>query len=162
MLKFREDISDHAKGVIIGNQSRAVLISDLVEACEKNGYDVERLSDECFYRCGVAHSKDAEGDNPDDFVRFMTSGNVEVFDKEVVKLDPDHSVARFHYCPLCAKWEEMGLPQERITYLCDLASKSDYGRASNFKNVDLSFPKRLSCGDPYCELDAKAKKVPEK
>lgn len=157
MLKMKENISEHAKGVIIGNQSRAVLISDIVETCEKNGYDIDLVANSCFYKGGVDASRDAEGDNPDDFVRFMTAGNVEVFDKEVVQLDPELSVARFHYCPLVAKWEEMGLSQERITYLCDLAGRSDYGRASNFKNVDLSFPKRLSCGDPYCELVAKAK-----
>lgn len=157
MAKYREDISEKAKGIIEGMETRAVLISDLITACEELGYDVETISDKCFYACGVAASKEIDGDNPDEFVRFMTDGNVEVFDKEVIKLDPKHSVARFHYCPLSAKWEEMGLPRERVRYLCDLAHKSDYGRASNFKNVVLTFPKRLSCGDAYCELDAKAK-----
>ncbi len=157
MCKRKEDVSEFTKGMILGTQGRAVLISDLISACTKRGLDVDGITDDCFFKCGVEASKDAVGDNPDDFIRFMTSVNVELFDKEVVSLDPKHSVARFHYCPLYAKWKDMGLPPETIDNLCNLANKSDYGRASNFKNVELSFPKRLGGGDEYCELDARLK-----
>lgn len=157
MCVLKDSCSDYAKGVVAGSKSRGRLIADLTKACEDLGYDVEALTDRCIYPGGAAASAKAAGDNPDDFIRFMTAINCEVFDKEVVKLEPEHSVARFHYCPLYAAWKEMGLPPERIAYLCDLASKSDYGRASNFKHVTLTFPKRLADGDAYCELDAKWK-----
>ena len=157
MSRNLEELSDLTKGMIIGDQGRAVLISDLVCSCEMHGLDVETITDDCFFSFGVEASKDVDGDNPDDFIRFMTATNVELFDKEIVKLSPEHSVARFHYCPLYAKWKDMGLPLERITYLCDIASKADYGRASNFKNTEFTFPNRLACGDEYCELDAKFK-----
>ena len=147
MCKIKGEISDYTKGLIIGNQGRAVLISDLVSSCEKFGLDVDAITDACFFAAGVEASKDAEGDNPMDFIRFMTSLNVELFDKEIVKLSPEHSVARFHYCPLYAKWKDMGLPEETIDNLCNLANKSDFGRASNFKNVVLTFPKRLGKGE---------------
>jgi len=129
----------------------------MAQACEELGYDVEALTDKCIYSSGVTASAGAAGDDPDEFVRFMTAENVEVFDKEVVQLQPEHSVARFHFCPLWAAWKEMGLSPERIARLCDLACKSDYGRASNFKNTVLTFPKRLACGDEYCQLDARKK-----
>lgn len=155
MCKIKDEWSDYSKGVIAGSKGRGALIAAMVDACAELGIDVEALTDKCIYPSGVAASKNASGDEPDDFIRFMTAVNCEVFDKEVVKLDPEHSIARFHYCPLYAAWKEMGLPPEKISYLCDLASKSDYGRASNFKNVVLTFPKRLADGDEYCELDAR-------
>lgn len=157
MCVMKETCPDFARGVVAGSKSRGVLIEHMVKACEELGYDVEALTDRCIYPSGVAASAKALGDDPDDFIRFMTAINVDVFDKEVIQLDPEHSVARFHFCPLYAAWKEMGLPPERISYLCDLASKADYGRASNFENVELTFPKRLADGDAYCELDAKRK-----
>ena len=149
--------SDMAEGFIAGTRLRAMLINSLVDACGELDIDIEALSDKCFFLSGAGESLDAPGDNPDDFIRFMTKKNInfEVFQKEVVKLDPVHSVARFHSCPLYTAWKNAGLPAERIAYLCDLACKADQGRASNFKNVELTFPKRLAQGDPYCELDAK-------
>jgi hypothetical protein len=159
MGKLEKELSDMAKGIIAGTKTRANLISSMVCACEELGIDVEALTDRCIYPSGVVASKNVPGDNPDDFIKFMAAqnANFEVFQKEIIKLNPKHSIARFHYCPLYAAWKEEGLPLERITYLCDLASKSDYGRASNFKNVTLTFPKRLAAGDEYCELDAKYK-----
>ncbi len=159
MCRVEKELSDMAKGIIGATKARANLISDLVCACEEMGIDVEALTDKCIYPSGVEASSNAQGDNPDDFVKFMTApnANFEVFAKEVVKLDPAHSVARFHQCPLYSAWKEKGLPLERITYLCDIANKSDFGRASNFKHVELTFPKRLAAGDAYCELDAKYK-----
>lgn len=157
MCVLKDGCSDFTRGFVAANKARAALIASMVEACEELGYDVEALTDRCIYPSGVEASDNAPGDGPDDFVRYMTAGNVEIFDKEVVQLDPEHSVARFHFCPLWAAWKEMGLPQERISYLCNLANKADYGRASNFKNTVLSFPKRLGAGDAYCELDARKK-----
>lgn len=155
MCKVKNEISDFTKGLIAGNHGRAILISELISSCEKHGIEVDSIADDCFFKLGAEASKGAHGDGPEDFIRFMTAANVELFDKEIIKLDPEHSVARFHYCPLYAAWKEMGLPTERIEYLCDVASKADYGRASNFKNTVLSFPKKLAYGDDYCELDAK-------
>lgn len=156
-MYVKQDCSEFAKGVIAGSKVRGVLIAQMAQACEELGYDADLLTDRCIYPSGAAASAGALGDDPDDFVRFMTAENIDVFSKEVVQLDPEHSIARFHFCPLWAAWKEMGLSPERITYLCDLACKSDYGRASNFKHTVLTFPKRLAAGDAYCELDARKK-----
>lgn len=158
MCMMKETISELSKGMIIGHKSRAKLISQLMDALEEMQVDeetVKTLVEKVFFRAGAEDSKDYEGDDPDDFIRFMTRINMEVFDKEIIKTDKDHSVVRFHYCPLHAAWCEMGLPPERIKYLCDVAGRSDYGRASNFKNIKFEMTKRLAAGDPYCELDAK-------
>lgn len=154
-----KNFSDLAKGVVMGTRLRAMMINSLVDACQDLGIDIEMLADKCFYLSGARESMGVPGDNPDDFIRFMTAENTnfEVFQKEVVQLDADHSIARFHNCPLYTAWKNAGLPMERISYLCDLASRADQGRASNFKNVTLTFPKRLAKGDDYCELDARRK-----
>ncbi len=156
----KKEFSDFARGVISATRIRAMLINRLVDACEELGIDVDALTDRCIYLSGADESVGAPGEGPEDFVRFMTmdNPNFEVFQKEVVQLEPEHSVARFHNCPLYTAWKNAGLPPERITYLCDLACKADFGRASNFSEVILTFPKRLAAGDDYCELDAKRKK----
>lgn len=155
MRRQNGELSEYTRGLIEGNGTRAVLIAKLAQACEEHGIDMGPIAHDCFFQAGAEASKDAPGDGPDDFIRFMTSMNNELFDKEVILLEPDHAVARFHFCPLYAKWKQMGLPPQRIDALCRLANLSDCGRASNFRDVELTFPKRLGGGDEYCELDAR-------
>ncbi len=156
MCALYEEFSDLEKGFELGTYSRADLILRIVEGAEKLGLDVEALTDNTVFDMGAAGSKGAEGDNPDDFIRYMTMPGIasKVYAMEAVKLEKEHSIAHIHHCPLVEKWKQLGLSPEKIEYLCYTANKADLGRASNFKNVELTFPKRIGAGDEYCELNA--------
>lgn len=152
-------ISGEAKGIIIGNNDRALWLHLLIEAAEHQNTDIEKLTDEALYRYGVESFSKLKARNARDFVGIMSApGSMrEVFDAEAVKMDEDHAIGRFHFCPLVYAWQKYGLSDERIDYLCQLACKGDYGRASNFP-IKLTFTKQISKGDPYCELDVVTKK----
>ena len=72
MCKLKNEISDFTKGLIAGNQGRAILISELISSCEKHGIQVDSIADDCFFKLGAEASKGAEGDGPEDFIKFMT------------------------------------------------------------------------------------------
>lgn len=155
-----ENLSDLEKGFEMGTYSRADLIYRIVEGAKKLGLDPDQLTDTILFDMGAAGTANVPGDGPDDFIRFMTTPGVgaNVYGMEAIKLEKDHAVAHFHHCPLVAKWQQLGLDPEQIDYLCITANKADLGRASNFKNVELTFPKRIGAGDEYCELNATLKK----
>lgn len=154
-----DKLTELEKGFELGTYSRADLILRIVEGAEKLGLDVEAVTDAMIFSMGAAGMAGVPGDNPDDFIGAMTrpgvSGNV--FGMEAVKVEKDHAVAHIHHCPLVEKWKQMGLSPEKIDRLCMIANKADLGRASNFKNVKLTFPKRIGAGDEYCELNATLK-----
>lgn len=154
-----ENLTEFEKGFEMGTYSRADLLYHMVAGAEELGLDAEALTDVVLFNMGAASTANATGDGPDDFIRVMTAPGVgaNVYGMEAVKLEPDHAVAHFHHCPLVAKWKSLGLSPERIDQLCVIANKADLGRASNFKNVELTFPKRIGAGDAYCELNATLK-----
>lgn len=156
MCWLYESLSDMEKGFENGTYSRADLLYHLVAGAEKLGIDPEILTDTVLFDMGADGMKGAQGENPDDFLGLMSAPGVgsNVYGMERIKLTAKESVIRFHHCPLQAKWEKMGLSKERINQLCNIANKADLGRASNFKHVELSFPKRIGGGDEYCELHA--------
>lgn len=152
-----ESLSKEAHGLKAGIADRAIWFHLLVEAAEKQGVDIEKLTDDAIFQFGVNLYKDKKVENAEDFVKLMTEEGPgrEVFAQEVISLDENHSVAHFHHCPLVEAWKNYGLSDERVSYLCRLAGKGDFGRASNFKNIEISFPKKIGDGDEVCELDVK-------
>ncbi|MBO5371889.1 MAG: L-2-amino-thiazoline-4-carboxylic acid hydrolase [Lachnospiraceae bacterium] len=155
MSNLCEKISKEAQGLKAGITDRAIWFHLLVEAAEKQGVDIEKLTDDAIFTFGVNLYKDKKVENAADFVALMTEEGPgrEAFAQEVISLDKDHAVAHFHKCPLVEAWKNYGLSDERVAYLCRLASKGDFGRASNFDNIKISFPKKIANGDAVCELD---------
>lgn len=150
-----EKLTKEAQGLRAGITDRAIWFHLLVEAAEKQGVDIEKLTDDAIFKFGVNLYKDKTVNDAADFVKLMTAEGPgkEVFAQEVIKLEENHSIAHFHNCPLVEAWKGYGLSDERIKYLCHLAGKGDFGRASNFENIQISFPKKIGNGDEVCELD---------
>ncbi|MBU3804163.1 MAG: L-2-amino-thiazoline-4-carboxylic acid hydrolase [Candidatus Cellulosilyticum pullistercoris] len=159
MGSFCKQVSEEAKGLIAGISDRAIWFHLLIEAAEKQNVDIEKLTDEAIFTYGVNLYQDKVANNAREFVELMTEEGPgrEAFKQEVVKADENESIAYFHSCPLVAAWKKYGLSDERIHYLCDLASKGDFGRVSNFPNINIEFPKKIGYGDDYCELVATIK-----
>ena len=154
-MSLCKEISEEAKGLKAGIADRAIWFHLLVEAAEKQEVDIEKLTDDAIFTFGVNLYKAKKAETAADFVALMTEPGAghEAFGQEVILSEPDHAVAHFHACPLVEAWKNYGLSNERIAYLCDLASKGDFGRASNFPQLQISFPKKIAHGDVVCELD---------
>lgn len=159
MSSLCEKLQAEAKGLKDGITDRAVWFHLLIAAAEKQNVDIEQLTDDAIFLFGANLFQDKKAETAADFVNLMTvpGAGHEAFDQEVIELGDEHSVAHFHACPLVEAWKNYGLSPERIAYLCDLASKGDFGRASNFPHLEISFPQKIAHGDPVCELDVKRK-----
>ena len=153
-------LSPEAKGLNNGCAQRAAWFHRLLAAAEAQGCDIEKLTDDAIFTFGAEAVPENAGNEPRDFLHFMTVNPVfhELFGKETVEASDDHCVIHFHNCPLVSAWKKQGLPPERIDRLCDLANKGDFGKAAQFKNVELTIPKRLGAGDEYCVLCIDRKK----
>ena len=149
-----EKLSPEAKGLNNGCAQRAVWFDRLLKAASAQGCDIEQLTDDAIFTFGADSVSPDAGDEPRDFLKFMTANPVffELFGKEVIEESDDHCVIHFHNCPLVSAWKAQGLEAERVDRLCDLANKGDYGKAAQFENVELTIPKRLGAGDDYCVL----------
>ena len=152
--------SEMVQGLYMGIRQRAIWFHLLLEAAEAQGCDIEKLTDDAIFPYGVGVSANEPGDDPKDMLHhFCGQGPFwEMFEKEIICEEDDLCISHFHRCPLVDAWREYGLDDARIDQLCNLANKGDFGRASNFKNACLDFPKRLGGGDDYCELYITRKK----
>lgn len=156
-MSLCKELSKEAQGLKAGIADRAIWFHLLIAAAEKQNVDIEQLTDDAIFTFGANLYKDLSAEKASDFVHLMTSPGAgrEAFAQEVVLDEEDHAVAHFHACPLVEAWKKYGLSAERIRYLCDLASKGDFGRASNFPSIEISFPKKIAYGDEVCELNVK-------
>lgn len=147
-------LSPEARGLNHGVAQRAAWFDRLLKAAGEQGCDIEKLTDDAIFSFGQEAVAEGTGENPQDFLKFMTGDKVffELFGKEIIEDTEEHCKVRFHNCPLVSAWKKQGVAPERIDLLCDLANKGDFGKADRFKNVKLTIPKRLGGGDAYCEL----------
>ncbi|MDO4523294.1 MAG: L-2-amino-thiazoline-4-carboxylic acid hydrolase [Eubacteriales bacterium] len=155
MSNICKELSEGAKGLAAGIADRAVWFHLLVQAAENQKVDIDKFTDDAIFTFGKNLFSDKKAETAADFVNLMTEPGIgrEAFAQEVILDGEDHAIAHFHACPLVQAWKAYGLSDERVAYLCDLASKGDFGRASNFPNLEISFPKKIAHGDEVCELD---------
>ncbi len=150
------ELSDEAKGLRNGIRDRAIWFHLLLEAAERQGADVEKMTDEAIFRFGqeVYEERAKTIKTPGDFATAMTwpVPNQQVFQSEVVSVEEDRAIAHFHSCPLVDAWRDYGLSSERVSRLCQLARKGDFGRISDIPGLKLEFPKLIADGDDVCEL----------
>ena len=75
-------------------------------------------------KCGLYHAdvRFAPFTSMDDFDEvFQSEPAKSVFEMETIEKDKDTLSIDFHYCPLVEAWKKLGLPQDEISALCDIA-----------------------------------------
>lgn len=75
-----------------------------------------------------------------------------IFEMEEVLKTDDHYHLNFHYCPLVTAWQQLGLPDDEIALLCDIAMNGDRGIASAYDDFTFSLGKTIAQGHPHCEI----------
>lgn len=150
------NVEAEAQGFKAGIRDRAIWFHLLLEAAERQGADIEKMTDEAIFRFGrEVFLERAQGmKDPVDFAQAMTypAKNQMVFGSEVISADADQAIVYFHSCPLVEAWKEYGLSAERVAELCRLARKSDFGRVDTIPGLKLDFAQLIGDGDEVCEL----------
>tara|TARA_B100000959_G_scaffold160783_1_gene168364 strand:- start:1823 stop:2311 length:489 start_codon:yes stop_codon:yes gene_type:complete len=97
----------------------------------------------------LADKKDFKG-IADEFIRTSVC-NGEVFKPSVNKVDNKSTVIDMKGCPLVEAWQEMGLSDEEVTKMCEIANATDYGKYEGM-GFKLTIESTLAKGEDKCRL----------
>lgn len=135
-------------------EHRAVWAALLIEEAKKRGLDLE-FAHEAIRKCGVFHgeNKYTKTDDLKEFApEFANPNVVEVFEMELLENSSEHLHVDFHYCPLVEAWQKLGLPEEELPELCDIAMDGDRGIISTFDSFTFELGKTIAKGDDVCQI----------
>ena len=134
-------------------EHRATWFALLLEEAEKRGLGPEFARD-AIRRCGVFHgmTKYPRTDDLDEFEKCFVNPLVEgAFRMEPERTETTLKVS-FHACPLVAAWRKLGVPEEKLPLLCDIAMDGDRGVASTYPDLKFTLGKTIAQGNPVCEI----------
>lgn len=106
-------------------------------------------------KCGLYHAdvKFAPFTSMDAFDEvFQSEPAKSVFEMETIEKDDDTLSIDFHYCPLVEAWKKLGLPQDEISALCDIAMDGDRGIIEGLGCLKFDLPKTIANGDDVCQI----------
>ena len=137
-------------------EHRATWMGLLIDEAKKAGLSTE-FAHKAIMRCGCFHglNKYSRTDDLTKFApEFANPDVVDIFEMEILKNDKNTLNIDFHYCPLLAAWRKLGLPEEDMPELCDIAMDGDRGIISTYADEGFSFQlgKTLAKGDNVCEI----------
>lgn len=76
---------------------------------------------------------------PEAFIEKHARGsNPAVFEKEIPDTDTEEKIFRMHYCALKAAWEKVGVSEEELDLLCDIAMEGDKARSKGGLDIEIS------------------------
>jgi hypothetical protein len=97
----------------------------------------------------LADKKDFKG-IADEFIRTSVC-NGEIFKPTITKADKQSAVVDMKGCPLVEAWQEMGLSEEEVTEMCEIANATDYGKYEGM-GFKLTIESTLAKGEEKCRL----------
>lgn len=135
-------------------EHRAMWLALLVEEAEKKGLSAQDFAPTAIFNCGCFQGKNLNNGTTS-FKRLKKNlfnrPAQWMFEMKIKECDDDKLSIDFHYCPLVKAWQKMGLSDERIAELCDIAMCGDRGIASQFGGK-LDLPKVIAKGDDICQI----------
>ena len=136
-------------------EHRALWMALMVDEARKRG-----LSDEfavaAIRRCGHIHGDrhtHASGTTSLTGLRdtVFTEGAQRIFEMDLRTVDDDLLEVDFHYCPLVKAWQKLGLSDEEMARLCDIAMEGDRGIAE-IHGCELDLDATIANGDGACKI----------
>ncbi len=149
----KDERTDLLRGAI---EHRATWFALLLDSAVKNGLDPE-FAREAIFSCGVFHGMN-KYPNTKDLTEFKNAfanpDVVGVFEMDV-KNDEKNLDIDFHYCPLVAAWQKLGIPEQDFPLLCDIAMDGDRGIISTYENFEFFLGDTIAKGGDVCEIRIK-------
>lgn len=139
-------------------EHRATWFYLLLDEARKKGLDMETIGRAAIYNCGCFHGEDKlnrceEPENLKSFLKvFADETGQKVFEMEIIENTEDKLYIDFHYCPLVAAWKKLGVEDEELPVLCDIAMDGDRGICSKFTGYEFSLGKVIAKGEGICEI----------
>lgn len=132
----------------------AMIYQEMIDAGIEN---TEQILRKAIFKYGLnkgAGVKNAVQD-PQDMRQFAektpSPTGRKTFNMDEIHALYDEVPITFNYCPLVAAWEKLGLDEETIELLCDIAMDGDRGLAEAM-GFDLDISDTIAKGCKTCEL----------
>lgn len=141
-------------------EHRATWFYFLLDEAKKLGIDWEELGRDAIFRCGAFHGteKFPKADTAEEFSRFFPGEMAEkVFEMKIKKSPPNCLEIEFHYCPLVAAWQKLGVSAKEIDTLCDMAMEGDRGIIASFPKLEMELGETIAGGSDHCRLTIRSK-----
>lgn len=140
-------------------EHRATWFHLLLDEMEKSGRGMEKIGRAAIFRCGCFHGDEKMLKNckdPKDMREFLKvfadETGQKVFEMEILENTKDKLYIDFHYCPLVAAWQKLGLAEDKIPLLCDIAMDGDRGIISRFDSYHFQLDGTIAKGEPVCKI----------
>ena len=136
---------------------RASTMSYMIDEAKKRGID-DQFAWDAVYRYGQELGQEMfrEIKDPTDMLEFAqhfgTGHHTDIYEMERVACDEDRLYIDFHYCPLVAAWQKLGLPESEMPELCDIAMDGDRGIISTFPKFSFELGETIAKGDDVCQI----------
>ena len=134
-------------------EHRATWFYLMIEAAKKKGLDAS-FAREAVFNCGCFHgeNKYPRTDDIKTFSDAFANENVvRIFEMDVRTTDRALDI-EFHYCPLVEAWKKLGVSDEDMPELCDIAMEGDRGIVSRYGAFDFKLGKTIAQGNRVCEI----------
>ena len=135
-------------------EHRAIWCGLLIDEARKAGLSTE-FAHNAIRRRGVFHGtqKLPQTDDLKVFAEaFANEDVINSFEMEILENDGQHLYIDFHYCPLVSGWVKVGVPEEELEELCDIAMDGDRGIVDTHPNWEFELGKTIAKGDDVCEI----------
>ncbi len=135
-------------------EHRATWMALLINAAMEKGLD-ESFAHEAILKCGMFHGdhKFTKTEDLQAFSKeFANPDVINTFEMDVFENDGKKLSIDFHYCPLVKAWQKLGLPEDEMPMLCDIAMDGDRGIISTFPKFEFELGKTIAKGDDVCEI----------
>ena len=160
MSKIKNEAAIHEEKIELARaciEHRATWMALTYAEMEKAGADAEKITRAAVKKCGNIHGLRFRGQckNPEDLTDFcgvfLAPDGRKMFEMDVFGVDRDNVKAEFHYCALVNAWKKLGLDDDRIALLCDIAMDGDRGIAESM-GITLDLTDTIAKGCPNCKL----------
>lgn len=124
---------------------------------KKQGADMEAILRKAIHEIGIEQAKALPmyQDGTVTVKKFSDywylRGYKDVFVKSRPCDEEDRFTIELGYCPLVKQWQDMGLSDEEIDLLCDIAMEGDRGEAETL-GMKMDLEKTIGRGDGVCRL----------
>jgi len=102
----------------------------------------------------LAEKKDFKG-IADEFIKTSVC-NGQLFKPSVHKVDNKSTIIDMEGCPLVEAWRKMGLSEEEVAKMCEIANATDYGKYEGM-GLKLTIESTLAKGEEKCRLKIEEK-----
>lgn len=162
MIKiFNEPSIDQpdVNGIRNAIEHRATWFYLILDEVRKNGLNMEKIGRAAINNCGCFHGSEKMLKNCRDindmkeFFKVFADETVQkVFEMEILESTENILSLDFHYCPLVAAWKKLGVPEEDISILCDIAMDGDRGIVSQFEGYIFNLESSIASGGTVCKI----------